>query len=96
MPRPSKDVRQAEDGTRTFDGRAWLSHYRHVSNGHRKSPDCRMCEQGLGAIMPIDNEETPAVGVVQDTGTDEERPSPPTHDDDWTRIADAMLHREGP
>lgn len=62
-----------EDEIRLLNGKAVLSHYRHIrSQPGRKDKRCSFCRDGLGAVITIIEREEPEPVVDKGGGTDEE------------------------
>lgn len=72
MPGKSEESDQIEDRAWLLNGHKILSHYAHTKVGHRKSPGCAFCSQGVGAVVTDASVDDEGIRVVEDTGGDQE------------------------
>lgn len=81
MPRESKGIDQVPDSERVFRGGAYLSHYRHIQNGIRRSTRCGFCSEGLGAVVTELKIDDRGNRVAPDNRGDKEGATPLPHSD---------------
>lgn len=68
-----------------LDGRRFLLHNRHISNGVWRKQSCVVCRKGLTSVVRTFSEGTPADEVVQGGGVDEEKPATYPSNNWWVR-----------
>lgn len=81
MPRQSEELNSNEDSVRVFRGGVYLTHNAHVQNGRRREAGCGFCNQGLDAVVAVDESQILKNPVDADSGGDEEGAAAPPSGD---------------
>lgn len=85
MPEESESTSGGQNRVwREFDGRAFMVHYAHVSNGYLQVTRCVVCREGISGLVRVHEVPVPEADVVQGSGVDEEESGPPSSDS-WGR-----------